>query len=69
MVMPIEIEAYATYRRDVLLREAATDRLVRRSSPPIRLGRIGLAAILRTVASYLEGDGHPSAGRPVPAAR
>jgi hypothetical protein len=69
MVMPNEIEEYAAYRRGLLLGEAATDRLVGRATPPIRLRRIGLAAVLRAIASRLDGEVRPTGGQPVIAAR
>jgi len=69
MVMPNEIEEYAAYRRELLLGEAATDRLVRRATPPTRPRRIGLAAVLRAIARRLDGEVRPTGGQPVTAAR
>jgi hypothetical protein len=69
MVMPQEIEEYTSYHREQLLAEAATDRLVRRAKPPTRPRRIGLAAVLRAIASRLNGEVRSAGGQPVAASR
>jgi hypothetical protein len=67
MFMSTDIGEYAAYRREVLLRDASTDRLVRRATKLRRPGRTALAAALRAVASCLARAGRPAGEQPVAA--
>ena len=60
MVTPFEIEEYTAYRREILLREAAADRLARRATAS-QTSRAGLATALRIVAGRLDRDVRPAA--------
>ena len=69
MMMPLEIEEYAAYRRDILLREAASEHRTQRATSPGQPGWSWLAAALRSLASRLDGGVQPAVASPVVAAR